>query len=152
MALAAVLPRIAAALVLLVSTGTFAAGADFATALPDGVSDVAGWEVVSGEFETAGLRGDYRFYVNPQRQAMYQLMRFRTASGGGAGGPLGAERVAFVRRPGTPEPMLCWERQPAGAGTEWRALVPGSSEYTSEMSMLMRVLAVHRAASAARER
>lgn len=145
------LARCALAL-LLVGEAAWAGSSDFASTLPDGVADVSGWEQVSGDFDTPGFRGDYRFYVNPRLQALYQVMRYRTSTSLVPGEPLGAERVAFVRRPGTPEPLLCWERQPAGAASPWRALAPGSGEYLSEMSMLMRVLAIHRAASLARER
>ena len=38
---------------------------------------MSGWEMVSGEFETAAGRGAYVFHVNPQRQAIYQVMRYR---------------------------------------------------------------------------
>jgi hypothetical protein len=58
-----------------------------------------------------------------------------------------AERVAFIRRPGVREPMDCWERMP-GEATVWREVAPGTGEYLLEMSVLMRVLAAHRAAQA----
>jgi hypothetical protein len=126
----------------------------FSAILPPGIADVSGWELVSGDFETAQLRGGYRFYVNPERSAMYQLMRYRVQRLPSAEGPgdaaLGAERVVFVRRPGVREPIDCWERQPPGATPEWRLLVPGTLEYRDEMMMLTRLLAVHRAAHAAR--
>jgi hypothetical protein len=135
---------------LLLATVGFAAQADFAASMPEGVAGVTGWEQVSGDFELPGFRGSYRFYVNPARQALYQVMRFRTATGGARGEPLDPERVAFVPRPGVREPMLCWVRLPAGAATPWRAIAPGSEEYDGEMAMLMRVLAAHRSALAAR--
>ena len=131
---------------VLAATGS-ARAADFAPTMPEGVADVSGWELVSGNFDTPGFRGDYHFYVNPQRQALYQVMRYRTATSGGTGDPLGAERVAFVGRPGVHEPMLCWERQPAGATLRWRVLAPGTPEYLAEMSTLMRVIAMHRTAT-----
>lgn len=135
------------ALLLLVSAGADVAGeAGFAPTLPDSVGDVSGWELVSGSFETPGFRGDYRFYVNPERQALYQLMRFRTATAGGSGAPLDAEKVAFVPRPSMREPMLCWRRQPPGRVPQWRLLEPGSDEYVAEMTTLIRVIAIHRAA------
>jgi len=145
------LAAIAAAL-LLAGTPAFAAGAEFAASLPDGVVDVAGWEQVSGEFDGPGFRGGYRFYVNPQRQGLYQVMRYRTSTRRGTADDLDAERVAFVRRPGTREAMLCWQRQPAGVQPQWRLLEPGSSEYVGEMGTLMRVIGAHRAATLARER
>ena len=105
-----------AAALLLAGPPAVTAATEFAATLPDGVVDVAGWEQVSGEFDGPGFRGGYRFYVNPQRQGLYQVMRYRTSTRYGAADNLDAERVAFVRRPGTREAMLCWQRQPAGSG------------------------------------
>jgi hypothetical protein len=110
-----------------------------------------GWEVVAGDFETARLRGSYRFYVNPVRLAMYQLMCYRVEFLGQPESeprqPSG-ERVAFVRHPGTPEPILIWARGATGAGPEWRPLAADTDEYKIELALLMGVLAVHRAARA----
>jgi hypothetical protein len=139
--------RAAFAVALLLAATGSATPSDFASTMPDGVADVSGWEQVSGDFDTPGFRGDYRFYVNPRLQALYQVMRYHTSTSLAPGEPLGAERVAFVRRPGTPEPMACWERQPRGAVPQWRKLEPGSSEYVAEMQTLMRVIAMHRAAA-----
>lgn len=133
-----------------VTAGAPAEDGLFAPLLPDGVGDVSGWTVVTGDFETTTERGLYRLYVNPARAAMYQLMRYRVellAPAGAAGRLRGdAERVAFVRRPGEREPLACWARQEPGSAMEWRRLEPGSVEYQVEMGVLMRVLAVHRAA------
>ena len=126
---------------------------DFAPVLPEGVGNVTGWQVITGDFETANARGAYRFYVNPVRAAMYQLMRYRVDLRGAAGASgrerSGAERVAFIRRPGVPEPMACWERQPPGTSPAWRELTAGTEEYNLEMGVLFQTLAVHRRALAA---
>ena len=53
--------------------------------------------------------------------------------------------MAFIPRPGVREPMLCWERL-AGTAPVWRAVAAGTAAYVLEMQVLMRVLAVHRAA------
>jgi hypothetical protein len=124
----------------------------FAAVMPDGVDDVTGWEIVSGAFETPVARGAYRFHVNPRRQAIYQVMRYRvellapttTLQRDRRSG----ERLAFVRRPGVAEPLRCWEREPAGTVPPWRELAAGTDEYKLEMAMLMQVLAVHRASRA----
>jgi hypothetical protein len=130
--------------------------ASFAAILPDGVADVRGWEVVSGEFETPRARGSYLFYVNPRRQALYQLMRYRVellAPSPGLEQRRGSrERVAFIRAPGALEPMRCWEHEAAGTVPPWRELVAGTDEYRLEMSLLMQVLAVHRTARVSRSR
>jgi hypothetical protein len=128
------------------------AGPAYAPSLPDGVGDVSRWELVTGEFETATARGSYRFYVNPARRAMYQLMRYRVdilepwpAVRERHGD---AERVAFVRLPGSREPMLFWARHPPGTDPAWRAIAADSDEYRAELGVLMAVLGVHRAARA----
>jgi hypothetical protein len=142
---------VAAVLLLVVATGLEAVEppAGFAPSLPPDVGDVSRWEVVAGEFEATRMRGSYRFYVNPARQAMYQLMRYRVelldpAPGGARGA---AERVAFVRRPGAREPMLIWVREGGGPGG-WRALTADTDEYKIEVGMVLGLLAVNRAARA----
>lgn len=119
------------------------AGTVFPPGLPVEVGDVSTWQVVGGDLDLPALHGGYRFYVNPSRQALYQLMRYRATN---RSAPLGPERVAFVRNPGSREPMLCWERQAIGTIPEWRPLVPGTQEYVDAMRTLMRVIAFHRAA------
>jgi hypothetical protein len=124
--------------------------AHFAPVLPPGVVDVTGWEVVSGEFETTRARGAYRFYVNPRLQGIYQLMRYQVQllipASDLERSRRSAERVVFVRQPGSREPLLCWEREPPGRSPAWRAVRPGTDEYKLEMAMVMRVLEIHRAA------
>jgi hypothetical protein len=126
----------------------------FAAVLPEGVTDVSGWEIVSGEFETTAARGAYRFHVNPRRQALYQVMRYRVEllapSTDLQRGRRLNERLAFVRSPGAAEPLRCWEREPAGTVPPWRELEASTDEYRLEMALLMQVLAVHRAAHATR--
>jgi hypothetical protein len=127
--------------------------APFAAALPEAVVDVSGWETVGGEFETPGARGAYLFHVNPRRQAIYQVMRYRVElllPASDLQRRRGSdERVAFVRNPGTREPLLCWQRDSERPVPSWRALASGTDEYTLEMGVLMEVLAVHRAAQRA---
>jgi len=130
--------------------GARAAGPVFSPTLPAGIGDISGWQIVTGDFETAEIRGGYRLYVNPAKPALYQLMRYRIDRQPGAPEQsdrrLGAERVAFIRNPGVREPMVYWERQPAGVVPQWREIAPGTREYIDEMGLLMRVLAVHRSA------
>jgi hypothetical protein len=123
--------------------------APFSPALPEGIGDVTGWQIVNGEFETAEARGAYMFYVNPSRAAMYQLMRYQLEFADPGSRPVrqrgGAERVAFVRRPGVREPIECWEKQALGTTPAWRRIGEGTEEYDAEMAALLYVLGVHRA-------
>jgi hypothetical protein len=136
---------------LLLAGAAALAGAEdaptFAGTLPTAVGDVSRWQVVTGSFETESARGSYLFYVNPARSGLYQLMRYkvelRTAATDDERSRGSAERIAFVARPGMPEPMLCWERV-GGGEPAWKVVVAGTAAYRLEMSTLMRVLAVHR--------
>jgi hypothetical protein len=143
-------PLIVLSLLAGVPAGAQDVAASFAVVLPDGVADVRGWEVVSGEFETPRVRGSYLFYVNPRRQGLYQLMRYRVElllpSPGLEEHRGSRERVAFVASPGVLEPMRCWEREAAGVVPQWQELVAGTDEYQLEMALLLQVLAVHRTA------
>jgi len=146
--------RLALGTGLLLAAAARAAAPDpdpgFASTLPAAVGDISGWEVVTGDFETPRMRGSYRFHVNPARQAMYQLMRYRVELVGPADGdPRRApgERVAFVQHPGTREHMLIWVRETL-AGSDWRSIAADTNEYKIELGVLMGVLAVHRAVRA----
>jgi hypothetical protein len=144
---------LAAGLVLAGAAGAFGQddSAAFAPKLPRGVVDVSQWQVVTGSFETETGRGSYLFYVNPTRSGLYQLMRYRVELRSAASSEertrSSAERVVFIPRPGAREPMLCWEWT-SGAVPAWREVVAGTGEYKLEMSVLIRVLAAHRAARA----
>lgn len=122
------------------------ASALFATVLPPAVGDVSRWQVVEGRFETPGERGSFAFYVNPERSALYQLMRYRvellTPSPEERARGV-AERVVFIPRPGVREPMLCWERV-EGDEPSWRVVAAGTAPYVLEMAVLIRVLAAQR--------
>ena len=78
---------------------------------------------------------------------MYQLMRYRVEllDADSAREQGSAERVAFVRQPGSREPLLCWRHEPPGTVPAWHQVQPGTDEYQLEMATLMQVLAVHRA-------
>ena len=143
--------RAAFAVALLLAATGSARPSDFASTMPDGVADVSGWELVSGDFDTPGFRGDYRFYVNPRLQALYQVMRYHTSTSLAPGEPLGAERVAFVRRPGRAS-RCC-----AGSGSRPERCRRGARSHPAAGVPVRDVDAdararIHRAASLARER
>jgi hypothetical protein len=121
----------------------------FAPTLPAAVGDVSRWEIVTGDFENPRMRGSYQFYVNPARQAMYQLMRYRVellARNEDEARWSPGERVAFVQHPGSRDRMLIWVRDATSAGPQWRPIVADTDEYNIEVGVLMGVLVVHRAA------
>ena len=58
---------------------------------PPGVPDATalGWERISGDVSTDEEGATYEFYVNPKRQAIYEVVRYRFT----AHGTTGAEKV-----------------------------------------------------------
>jgi hypothetical protein len=125
-------------------------GLAFAPDLPAGVGDVAGWQVITGSFETAAAEGAYRLYVGPRHQAIYRLMRYEvrllSPATEVARRRMPGERVAFIRHVGEREPMVFWQRQAEGIRPAWREIPVESAEYRLEIEVLLGVLAVHRAA------
>ena len=101
--------RLLAALLLLGALRATAQGGTgaFAATLPDGIGDVSRWQLVSGDFDTSSARGEYRFYVNPARPAMYQMMRYRVQLLEGASGAAGAASAARGAWPSSARPG-CW--------------------------------------------
>lgn len=145
-------PRLLAALLIVGALRAAAQGGtgNFAATLPEGIGDTSRWQLVAGDFDTRRARGEYRFYVNPSRPAMFQLMRYRVQLLEGATDEEqrrgGAERVAFIRQPGVREPMALWERGRAGAGPAWLEIAAGTNAYRLEMGVLIRVLGAQGAA------
>src|SRR5262249_37640054 len=101
--------------------------------------------VVSGELTAPELSGGFRFYVNPERPALYSVMRYRLRSPAHVRDEKPAtEKFFWVEHPGGPLPMRCFELLDSGAaGTtaEWRELLAGTPEYVNEVRTLISVLA-----------
>jgi hypothetical protein len=123
--------------------------ADFTTPPPYAIAGFHEWEVVTGELVTPGVAGGYRFFVNPERRALYSVMRYRLRARPGSTEIAPAEKFLWVERPGEPVPMRCFELRPSGgsgSGTAaaWREMEPGTEEYLVEMQTVMAVLAARR--------
>jgi hypothetical protein len=143
---------LAAALLLLASGTTSVSGAAaFPAQLPVEVGDMTGWETASGDVSTPAVTGSYCFYVNPERQGLYQVMRYRVRFADGLGGS-GIEKVVWNSKPGQRIPLVLWERVDLKDATNplerqgWRVMSPGTTEYLVEMGRLIQLLAVHRTA------
>src|SRR5207245_5588598 len=84
----------------------------------------AGWERVSGEVRDGDAAVVYELYVNPIRPGLYELTRFRVdrleAQGGGRARRVkDNEKLLWNARPGTNEPLICYERT---GRRSWRTL------------------------------
>jgi hypothetical protein len=123
-------------LLFTVSAGT-AQASDFSRQPPEPITGFAEWPSISGEVQTTELSFGYRFYVNPERPALYQVMRYRLRLHGE--GAASTEKFLWVERPGERVPIRCFEL-PLGQGAVWREMRPGTSEYAREMHTLIAVL------------
>ena len=128
-----------ALLLLAASAGAFAD--DFTKTPPETVAGFVDWPFLSGELRSGELSFGYRFYVNPERPALYSVMRYRVR--GAKDGLLPTEKFLWVERPGELTPMRCFELMASagGSGASWREMTPGSSEYAQELRTLRAVLA-----------
>lgn len=131
-----------------------AAAEDFATPPPDAVADISRWELVSGTFSNPQVEGTYRFYVNPERNALYQLMRYRIRFRAPATERerryRTTEKLVWNAQPGERLPLRCFEHAPGAAGEPdgWREMRHGDREYDDEMAVLVLVLGLHRSSPA----
>ena len=140
--------RLPACVVLVVLAMPALASGPLSVDVPSGVPDGKrlGWEQVTGAVDTATESLVYTFYVNPARQAIYEVARYRFVK------VAGATRTPYTEK-------LVWNQYPSGGrgpqcyaleGGTWRTLERGSEEYRSEMGMMMHVYGVHRQVVAAR--
>ncbi|PYQ11397.1 MAG: hypothetical protein DMF80_21815 [Acidobacteria bacterium] len=131
-----------------------------AKALPSGIPaarTLAGWEHASGEVRDGDSSVVYALYVNPIRPGLYEVTRFRvdrpeSRAGGRAKRVKDTEKLLWNARPGTREPLVCYERTGRRSWRtlwlrrwSWRRLAPGTAEYRAAMFTAIRVYNLHRA-------
>ena len=143
------LRSIGASVLLLVGVAR-AGGQDFSAELPGGLGGFDDLELVAGAFETGSLSAAFRFYVRPERPALYEVMRYRLRRLAGGEGAVPTEKLVWYEHPGRREPLRCFERIEPGApgAARWREMASGSAEYDAEMRTLIAVLSLHRTALA----
>ncbi len=151
--------RLLLSLSFLVGSST-STGDDFAKPLPGDLPDVSGWERITGDVETERLEATYLLYVNPQLQALYQVMRYRvrllSPTTDAERQYRSSEKLIWNEKPGRVL-VRCFElvSAPGGAapGTlpTWREISHGTTEYDTEMRMGMELLGLHRRALHERE-
>lgn len=148
--------RLLLAYSLLLASARPFAGDDLSTDLPAAIPDMSGWEVVTGEIDNARMQANYRFYVNPEREALYQVIHYRvrlfgpTAEAGRRYPP--TEKLVWNEKPGRAH-LRCFERVPAGSGrgVRWAERAHGTPDYLDEMGMVVQILALHRQARLGQE-
>ena len=133
------------ALAFLLVAGLAAAAPRLGDDLPPGSPTRAtldGWERIDGQVETRDAHVTYEFYVDPARNGLYTVTRYRRGVKG-QGADLRLEDEKYVWNVGRGRPLRCFTRAGTGA---WRALQHGSDEYRYEMLTVMSVYALHRQA------
>jgi len=110
---------------------------DLAGLPPAEIAGFATWPFVAGEVRKDGLSFAYRFHVNPQRPALYSVMRYRVLTALGEA-PI-TEKFLWAESPGSGAPLRCFELG-LGESAVWREMAPGTTEYKREMMTLMAVL------------
>ena len=131
------------AAILALATGPLAERA-FTRRVPDPVPSFQGWERIAGdvEIETPRISIQYEFFVNPERPATYEVVRYRVIE----------RDPAENRRYPTTE-KLQWDRNgrdvrrfecvAAGDGCTWRELEKGSKEYLLEVPVILWIYGLH---------
>jgi hypothetical protein len=138
----------AALAVTLLGAPAIAAGA-FSHELPADVEDISGWERVTGDVLGQGVAARYLLYVNPTRQGLYQVIRYRIVPAVPSEAPRWGrsryEKLVYNERPGRAH-LRCFERidDAAGRRPHWRELVHGTPEYDWEMRLVMLLMQLHR--------
>jgi hypothetical protein len=141
-------PLKAFAVLVLALTATPLAVAQFSTIVPMGIPSVEGWERITGdlEFESPRVAVQYEFYVNPERPATYEVVRYRVTDLGPV--PKGQSRYATTEK-------LQWERDgrdvrrfecvPSAArgSCSWQEMEKGSADYVREVPVLLWLYGAH---------
>jgi hypothetical protein len=138
-------------LALVVPLASFARPSTFSAGVPDQVPSVRGWERIAGDIAIVDppTRVEYEFYVNPDRPAAYEVVRYRITQQG---------PVSEWRRYATSE-KLQWDLDghdvrryecvPAAADgrgdqCRWREMAKGSKEYVLEVPVVLWLYGLHR--------
>ena len=104
------------------------------------------WQKIAGDVETASEHVSYELYVNPKREALYEVTRYRvtrhpTGGDGRRQSVSESEKFLWNAHPGTGELLRCFELLSDGS---WVQMKTGSPEYRSEMGTAIRVYGLHR--------
>lgn len=142
-----------AALALAVGPFSYAASS-LAIFLPEGVPqarEAEGWERIDGQMDAGAESIDYAFYVDPWHKALYAVTRYRITSitktaDGREERRRETEKLIWNPRPGSREPLACYELQPPVVGegrSEWRSVPAGSDAYQAAMMTAIRLYGHH---------
>ena len=137
-----------AAVVLLVFTAAPLAVAQFSKKVPVAIPSVQGWERITGDLTFASPRVDvqYEFYVNPERQAAYEVVRYRVTDRDpnrrGRRYPA-TEKLQWDRDGHDVRRFECVPRSSAPAACAWEEMEKGGADYLREVGVLLWLYGEH---------
>jgi hypothetical protein len=120
---------------------------DFSRVLPAGVPDPSRWEHSSGraEFENPHRLIAYELYVQPGREALYALTRYRITLTDPQDreryGITANEKLQWDPPDGAPRRFEC--DAPRSGACQWRELPRWTSEYIGETSSILSIYSLH---------
>ena len=144
-------PIKAAAVALLAFTAAPIGVAQFSSKVPVAIPSVQGWERITGDLEVVSPRVDvqYEFYVNPARQAAYEVVRYRVTDRDpnrkGNRYPA-TEKLQWDRDGRDVRRFECVASAPAGPGCAWEEMEKGSPDYLREVPVLLWLYGEHQKA------
>jgi hypothetical protein len=135
-----------AAAVLALGTGPLAGDSTFTSRVPDGLPDFRNWERIVGDLEFASPRiaVQYEFFVNPERPATYEVVRYRVIQ---IDAPedrryRSTEKLQWDRDGRDVRRFECAAERSGACG--WRELEKGSNDYLVQVPVVMWLYGLHR--------
>jgi hypothetical protein len=132
---------------LLVAAAPVCPEAPFTVPLPEGMPSLAAWERVAGDIVVGdpAMRVQYEFYVNPERPALYELIRYRVSRADGAitDEHPGFEKLQWQAGTNDFRRFEC-DPAPGRAGCRWRRMRQGTDEFAREVPVILWLYGVHR--------
>ena len=133
---------------LLLACVPLPAAAPFTAPLPEGMPSLQSWERVAGDAVVGQprLRVQYEFYVNPERPAIYELIRYRVslADGSASDEHPGLEKLQWNPGANDFHRFECGPAPSAAAPCRWRRMARGSDEFMREVPVILWLYGVHR--------
>jgi hypothetical protein len=142
-------PLKASAIAVLAFTATPLAVAQFSTRVPMAIPSVEGWERITGdlEFQDPRVAIQYEFYVNPERRAAYEVVRYRVTDLGPARNdeprPPATEKLQWDRDGRDVRRFECVDRAAGRTGCDWHEMEKGGADYVREVLVLLRLYDAH---------
>jgi hypothetical protein len=139
--------RALTAAILALGAGPVAEPAHFSASVPEGTPSVLGWERIAGELEVASphVLLQYEFYVNPERQAAFEVVRYRITDLGAV--PEGRRFPATEKLQWDLDgrDLRRWECVPhPDSGCRWREMGKDSLDYAREVPVILWIYGQYR--------